>query len=204
MNSRDKAPASLRLDLENANRQATITGESPLPGKANYFPVSDPKTWVTNVPTYSRVHYSSIYPGVDLAFYGSANRLEYDFLIQPGADPRQIRMKLSGSDNPNINNAGDLVLPFAKGDMRFLKPVVYQMSSDGKTREAVDASYRVEKRIVTFALGKYDHHRQLIIDPAVALSYSQYLSDYTAGVAVDSSGNTYVTGSNQDYATAST
>jgi hypothetical protein len=194
---RDKAPASIGMDLENANRQSAIAGELPLPGKANYFPASDPKTWVTNVPTYSRVRYQGIYTGVDLAFYGSANRLEYDFVIQPGADPGQIRMKLSGSD-PSVNRAGDLVLPIdgaAKGDLRFLKPVVYQISSDGMTQELVDASYRVEKSIVTFALGKYDHRRELVIDPAAALDYSEYLpSDYASALTVDGSGNIYVTG----------
>ena len=200
LNGRDQASSSLRMDLENANHQATITGELPLPGKANYIPTGDPETWITNVPTCSRVHYGSIYPGVDVVFYGTANRLEYDFLIQPGADPRQIRMKLSGSDNPNINSAGDLVLPFAKSDLRFLKPLVYQMSSDGKTRELVNARYRIERKaknapIVTFALGNYDHHRQLIIDPVVALSFSEYLNDYAGAITVDSSGNTYVSGS---------
>jgi hypothetical protein len=93
-NVRDAASTSLRMDLEDANRQAAITGELPLPGKANYIPTSDPKTWVTNVPTYSRVHYESVYPGVNVDFYGAANRLEYDFLIQAGADPGQIRMKM--------------------------------------------------------------------------------------------------------------
>jgi beta-lactam-binding protein with PASTA domain len=191
---RDKAGASLRMDLEKANRQAAITGESPLPGKANYFPASDPKSWITNVPTYSQVHYQGIYPGVDAAFYGSANRLEYDFLIQPGADPDQIRMKLSGSGSPSINSGGDLVL----GDLSFLKPVVYQMASDGKTRELVDARYQIERDVVTFALGKYDHHRQLVIDPTVALSESQYLAyPNVAAVTVDSSGNSYVTGTAQ-------
>jgi Abnormal spindle-like microcephaly-assoc'd, ASPM-SPD-2-Hydin/Beta-propeller repeat len=193
---RDKSSVSLGVDLQNADRHAAIMGESPLPGKANYFPASDPKTWVTDVPTYSRVRYNGIYSGVDVVFYGAANRLEYDFVIQPGADPGQIRMKLTGSD-PTVNVAGELVLPLAqgaKGDLRFLKPLVYQISGDGKTREWIDARYSVKKRIVTFALGRYDHGRQLIIDPVVALSYSQYLSDYVSSVAVDSSGNSYVTG----------
>ncbi len=204
LNGRDKASVSLRMDLENANRQAQITGESPLPGKANYIPTNNPRTWVTDVPTYSRVHYSSVYPGVDVVFYGAANRLEYDFLVQPGADPAQIRMQLSGANSANINNDGDLVLPIGKGDLRFLKPLVYQLSGDGKTRELVDARYQIERKVngapmVTFTLAKYDHHRQLVIDPAFESSYSEYLSYTHAGtVGVDGSGNTYVTGASNN------
>jgi len=87
--SAKEKPTTLRMDFENANRHAAITAESPLLGKANYFPTGDPKTWVTNVPTYSSVHYSRVYPGIDVSFYGTTNRLEYDFLI----DPAPIRIR---------------------------------------------------------------------------------------------------------------
>lgn len=199
-NGRDKSPsATVRMDLAGANRNAVIAGETMLLGKSDYFPTGDPKTWVTNVPTYSRVHYEDIYKGINIAFYGSANHLEYDFTVRPGADPRQIRMKLSGADNAKITNEGDLELSLGKNNVRFLKPTVYQMSSDGKTKELVSAAYDVAKQndggsMVAFALGAYDHRRQLIIDPVVALDYSQYLTYWVGSVNVDSSGNTYVTG----------
>src|ERR1700733_8569682 len=178
-NGRDKSVSAIvRMDLVNANREAVIAGESMLLGKSDYFPTGDPKTWITNIPTYSRVHYKDIYPGVD---------------------PDWIRIQLSGSDNANITSDGDLVLHPGKSNLRFLKPVVYQMSSDGKTRELVSATYVLNdtkdgEPTVRFALGKYDHHRQLVIDPVVALDYSQYLFNYVGEVAVDSSGNSYVTG----------
>jgi hypothetical protein len=60
------------VEFEHANRTSRIYGESLLPGIANYFPAGDPKTWTTNIPTYSRVRYSSLYPGIDVAFYGNA------------------------------------------------------------------------------------------------------------------------------------
>ena len=199
---RDKTPNTLQMRLENANKKAEIAGESPLPGKSNYFPTNDPKTWITNVPMFSRVRYSSVYPGVDVAFYGAENRLEYDFLVAPLADPNQIRMSFSGSQFPKLNGDGDLVLSEGKGSVHLLKPLVYQLQSDGKTRVPVAARYDLEKKangeaLVTFTLGQYDHQRQLVIDPVVdALSYSQYLLGfyYVANVAVDSSGNSYVTG----------
>jgi hypothetical protein len=200
----DKSSASIRMDLANANREALITGNSMLAGQADYFPSGDKSAWITNIPTYSRVHYQSIYPGIDVEFYGASNRLEYDFVVQAGADPSRIRIQFSGSGDPEIDSAGDLVLPLAKGGLRLLKPLVYQISSGGKARELVNAAYRIERKAqqaatVTFALGKYDHRRPLVIDPVidpvVALSFSEYLAnDFVAAVTVDGSGNAYVAG----------
>ncbi|MGA3026769.1 MAG: choice-of-anchor D domain-containing protein [Bryobacteraceae bacterium] len=145
-----------------------------------------------------------VYPGVDVAFYGNASRLEYDFLLQPGADARRIRMALGGADQVTANESGDLVLRLGNGDIRLLKPVAWQTSKDGKRRENVEAGYRLERTasgepaMVSLALGRYDHARPLVIDPAVsgeALIYSEYLTDLSvASVAADNSGNTYVTG----------
>jgi hypothetical protein len=193
---KNKHTDSVKMDLENASHSAKITGESLLPGKADYFPKGDPSTWVTNVPTYSRVHYKDIYQGVDISFYGSASRLEYDFIVQAGADPNQVRMRMSGPD-ARLNDNGDLVM----SQIHFLKPLAYQMAANGERRDVVLASYRLEKdksgsSVVTFALGKYDHSRALVIDPVVdALGYSEYLNQYYVGaVTVDSAGNSYVTG----------
>lgn len=194
----------LSLEMVNANRQSDIRGEDQLLGKSSYFPTRDPKTWFSNIPTYSRVKYSDVYSGIDLAFYGSSNRLEYDFILQPKADPSQIRMKLSGATEARIDKEGNLVLHIGKDDIRLLAPVAYQTSADQKRHDAVVASYRLEKAsngepsVVSFSLGNYDNTRSLIIDPVLvpALAYAQYLAGYVGDVAVDSTGNTYVTGQN--------
>ncbi len=195
-------PKTIAMEMVNANRKAGIKGEGQLPGKANYFPTSDPKTWFSNIPTYSRVHYSSVYPGVDVSFYGNANRLEYDFTLQPGADPSQIQMKLTGSEQARIDSDGNLVLRVGKDDIRFLKPVAYQTSADGVHHDEVLASYRVEQSsdgkpaLVSFSLGSYNRKRPLVIDPVLALSFSEYLKGYVADTVVDGSGNIYLTGQN--------
>jgi len=194
-------PASVRMGLLNANPKAEVVGEAQLGGKANYFPTGDPKSWIANLPTYGRVHYRGVYPGIDAAFYGSAQRLEYDFLLDPQADPARIRMDLGTAQHISINEAGDLVVGGANGELKFFKPVAYQMAADGKTRDSVTAQYRLEasaegNEIVSFALGAYDKRRALVIDPVVgALSYSQVLSNNLVdAVTVDAAGNSYVTG----------
>ncbi|MGA3026770.1 MAG: choice-of-anchor D domain-containing protein [Bryobacteraceae bacterium] len=206
------ASRTVTIDLVNASHNAGIAGETLLPGTANYFPSSDPKTWHANIPTYSKVRSTAVYPGVDVAFYGNASRLEYDFLLQPGADARRIRMALGGAEQVRANESGDLVMQLANGDVRLLKPAAWQTSKDGKRREDVEAGYRLERTavgepaLVSLALGRYDHARPLVIDPTVfpsnsapppsgeALVYSEYLSSNVASVAADNSGNTWVTG----------
>src|SRR5919201_748939 len=43
-----------------------VRGERELAGKINYFVGRDPATWRSNIPTFGRVRYRNVYPGVDL------------------------------------------------------------------------------------------------------------------------------------------
>ena len=192
-------PALLRMKLSGASGKSSVAGSDELPGKTNYFIGNDAAKWRTNIPTYSKVHYSSIYPGVDLVYYGHEGGLEYDFVVSPGGDPSAIRVAFEGA-LPAIDGQGDLVLRMGQGDeVRFEKPVVYQ-ETDGHTggsRRYLDGRFRIAAdREVSFQLGSYDKRRPLVIDPV--LIYSTYLggssSDGAYGLFVDSTGNAYVTG----------
>src|SRR5262249_13691836 len=81
---------ALYMNIVGANPNGRATGVNELPGKVNYFIGNDLAQWHTNVATFSRVEYSNIYPGIDLAYYGGPGGLEYDFVAQPGADASQI------------------------------------------------------------------------------------------------------------------
>jgi len=94
----------IRMQLQGANPAPAIAANEPLPGRSNYFIGSNPDKWVTDVPSYGRVKYSGIYPGVDLEFYGNQRHLEYDFTIAPGADPKVISLKIDGAQKLAINS----------------------------------------------------------------------------------------------------
>ena len=67
-----------------ANPAPQVVGVDELPGKSNYFIGNDPAKWQTNVPSYAKVKYEGVYPGVDLVYYGNQRQLEYDFVVALG------------------------------------------------------------------------------------------------------------------------
>src|SRR5216684_180353 len=187
----------LRMGLEGANLEGKISGIDPLPGKVNYFLGNKPEHWHTNIPTYSRVRYAQVYPGVDLVFYGNQRNLEYDFVVAPGADPKAIALTLKGARKVGVDSKGDLILSLADGQVIFQKPVLYQ-NVRGQRRQIEGGYSLAGKQRVTFAVSEYDRSEPLIIDPV--LNYSTYLGgsapigDAGSGIAVDSLGDAFVTG----------
>ena len=186
--------SALRLNLVGANRRAKISGVDELPGRSNYFLGNDPTKWRTNVPHYAKVRYEDIYPGIDLVYYGTEQgQLEYDFIVAPGADPAAIRLEVEGAQRVDLSNDGDLLLSLAEGELRLRRPVVYQEAG----RAPVAGRYVLRGRRIGVELAAYDRRLPLIVDPV--LEYSTYLggngADFGLGVAVDTSGNAYVTGS---------
>jgi uncharacterized repeat protein (TIGR01451 family) len=188
--------STLRLRLEGANRSPKLTGFDELPGKSNYLVGGDARGWRTGVPSFAKVRYASVYPGIDVVYYGRQGQLEYDFVVAPGADPGRIRLKFEGARKTRVEENGDLVVSADGGDVRQQKPFAYQ-EINGTVRE-VASRYVVDRRgAVRVALGEYDRALPLVIDPV--LIYSSYLggsnSDLGLAIAVDSAGSAYVAGS---------
>jgi hypothetical protein len=103
------SPAVVRMKLAGANSRARISGAQTLSGTVNYFMGNDPSQWTQGVSAFRKVSYQQIYRGIDLVYYGTERRLEYDFIVAPGADPQQIRLEFAGS-RPALGPDGSLVL----------------------------------------------------------------------------------------------
>ncbi len=215
--------AVLRMKLIGADPNPRVAGVEELPGKSNYFIGKDPSKWRTHVPTYAKVKYEEVYPGVDLVYYGNQRQLEYDFVVAPGVDPNKIIFSFDGAEKIEIDDKGDLVLLSDGSEIRMKRPYIYQ-EIDGK-RVEIQGNFKVQnprfkkgslrrdagdeaifepgndrntKFSYGFEVAAYDATRPLVIDPVLA--YSTYIGggsffvEEGRGIAVDSSGNAYVTG----------
>jgi plastocyanin len=189
--------AVVRFVLEGANEHPVIHAADPQAAKANYLVGNDPKKWHRAIPEYSRVKFDAVYPGIDLVYYGSQGRLESDYIVSPGADPRKIALQVEGANRIRLNSGGDAILSTAAGDLALHQPRAYQES--GTSRVEVAANYvSLASGALGIRVGDYNAKLPLVIDPVVG--YSTLLSgsnSATAGnaIAVDSAGNTYIVGS---------
>src|SRR3984957_52863 len=204
-----KSPDEIQLRVRGARTTAKPTPEEVLPGRVNFLIGNDPSKWHSDVHTYGKVRYAGVYPGIDLVYYGTQGKLEYDFAVAPNADPKAIGLQFEGAGGLRVDNRGNLQVRSQGGEIAFLRPVAYQ--EIGARRVAVDANYRVSGNTLRFKVGAYDHGERLIIDPV--LSYFSYLggsgtnnigaSSPTGGpsggngsqaAAIDAAGDLYVTG----------
>lgn len=186
----------VRMSLDDSRTPAKIEGVEPTGQSTNYFLGGDRSRWTTNVPHYRGVRYSQVYDGVDLVYHNSGeNRLEYDFIVAPHTSPDVITLRFQGVPRMRVTKGGALELQFGDRKLVHQAPVAYQESAG--RREIVAAAYELlTDHRVGFRVGKYDTSRPLVIDPVVI--YSTFLggdrTEKVNAVAVDTQGNTYVTG----------
>lgn len=191
-----KKSSPIGLHFQGSSARPSLTASDTLPGTVNYFLGSKPSGWHSAIPTFGKVEYRGVYPGIDAVFYGTQRRLEYDWIVAPGSDPARIRVTVSGTGALQLRPNGDLALGNDANSLQQSKPVVYQMDAAGR-REPVEARYvLLDRSTFGFRVAAYDQSRPLVIDPV--LSYATFLggsgSDGVANIQVDSSGNAYITG----------
>ena len=165
------------------------------PGKSNYLLGNDPAKWKRGIPQFARVRYENVYPGVNLVFYGNQGRVEYDFQVAPGADPKRAELEFDGAKGLAVQD-GALVVTGENGSVRFDAPRVYQEIAG--RQQPVEGSFVLRgAHRAGFSIGAYDRSRELVIDPILVFSTyfggsGDELNNY---VAVDQSFNVYLAGS---------
>ncbi len=178
----------LGVRFTGANPAVSIAGLEPLEAKVNFF--LGTTAWKTDVPTYSKVIYRGLYPGIDMIYGANARQVKSEFLVAAHADPALIRLEYS--EPVSLDAQGNLI----SGDLfREDAPEIYQQIDAQRVKIA--GSYRLlDRYTVGFEVGHYNESIPLVIDPTI--SYCSYLGGTSTtaitGVALDSSANLYVTG----------
>ena len=204
---------TVKLDFVGAASGVIPAAEEKTGTVISYFK-GRPEEWKSGIPAYARIVYRNLWPGIDLAYSGTTDRLKYEFVVHPGADPSKIRLSYRGASSVAANRAGRLEVETPLGGFQDEAPLAYQ-EKDGKNI-TVPVAFHVDpnttgagqgtgastdpdllSRAYGFATGEYDPALPLVIDPAT-LIYCGFIggsaNDRGTALAVDSSGNAYVTG----------
>jgi hypothetical protein len=188
--------AQLRMKLVGANESASLTSEAKLEGTSNYLIGSDRSKWHTDVPNYSKVRVNEAYAGIDVVYYGSdQKRLEFDFVVKPGADEKQITLDFEGAESIRIDEEGGLRLQMKESEILQPAPTIYQQV-DGQRKSISGRFVLTGPHTVKFEVADFDRARELVIDPQIlyASFHGGNGDDRVEDIAVDNSGYAFLVG----------
>jgi hypothetical protein len=189
--------ATVRLRFIGASQSGiALHGTKPLPGRVHTIKGHDSTAWRTGLESFAEVIAEGVYSGIDVLYKGRNGRLEYDFLLAPGADPAQIRLQFEGVTDLSLTAEGDLRLQTRFGLLHQPKPVIYQMER-GRRVVLVAGGYRLlADNRVGFEVHGYRPDRPLVIDPVLdlAATLGGEAADSGQAVAVDPEGFLYIAG----------
>lgn len=190
--SNDEVTGSVAMSF-GATEATQVAPDGEPVGVANYLRGGRDE-WQTNVPSFGRIRYENVAPGIDAVFHGTRNAPEYDFIVAPGADPKAIAMTFDGAGSTTIDEAGNLRLATAAGEIILNAPRLYQVA-DGQ-RQPVKGAFVRDGETVRFDVGSYDASRELVIDPVV--DYCTFVGgngdERINDAKVDSNGNLFIVG----------
>ena len=189
---------ALRLEFVRPDAHATLLAEDEAPGRRHYLRGADPTRWASNVPAFRQLRYRALWPGTDLVLQeNDAHQLEYDLLLAAGADPARVRLRYAGATALHLDpTTGQLVVETTVGPLTEQRPRAWQDDPATGRREAVACTFRLRGTEVSFALGTYDRHRPLVIDPVVQFaSYTgSPVENWGFAATPDAAGNLYTAG----------
>lgn len=160
----------------------------------NYFIGNDHTEWASNVPVYEKLTYEEIYPGIDVQYYGIKNQLKYDFIVAPGSNPSQIKMRYNGLRSIRMDGE-NLILDLGFMQIREVIPYSYQLRNG--VREEVKCRFILNNNEVSFVFPEgYNASLPLVIDPVVVASTYSGATCVTGGFSAtfDDEGNIYSAG----------
>ncbi|MBL8856116.1 MAG: SBBP repeat-containing protein, partial [Planctomycetaceae bacterium] len=143
---------------------------------------------------YQNVFYADLWSGIDAVFESDVGTLlKSTYYVDAGVSVDQIHLEYNQDLSLDVH--GNLVMNFERGTMTESAPIAWQDING--VRHYVDVAFRlIDNDEVGFVVGDYDLNYQLVIDPT--LTWHSFVggsgTDYVYDIAIDSSGNVYVSG----------
>ncbi len=183
---------AVRVSFEGSDTPRVVA-EHPIGARANYLHGNDPRRWQTDLPLFAAIHYSGLWPGIELSYKAEGSRVKAEYVAAPGADPSRVLLKFDG--NPQIESDGTLLVSGVAGDFIEDKPVLYQ-SIGGKRLEVAGGFERRPGGSIGFWTAAYDHSQPLVIDPSILFSgyFGGSSEDDITAIGIDGLNNTVVAG----------
>jgi hypothetical protein len=189
----DARGVTLALRFLGRNPASAPVGVQREAGEVNYVRGSDPTRWRTKLRHFHQIVYHDLWPHIDLRLRQQGGALKYEFRVRPGAQPSDIRLAYVGPRRLARDESGNLMIRTGLGTLRDSRPISRQGVAHIATR------FVVSGHRFGFAVGRYRHDRDLVIDPGI--QYTTFLGGSShetgAGIAVDGSGNAFVVGTTQ-------
>ncbi|OJW82338.1 MAG: hypothetical protein BGO69_17275 [Bacteroidetes bacterium 46-16] len=183
-----------KMILEGASMNPGTKGNNPQEMYYNYFHGNDPAHWKSNIHPFTSVDYTNVYPGIGMHFHSQDNHFTYDFMVAPGADASQIKLRFAGTDGVSIKN-GNLILKTSLLDVAESAPYAYQ--EIGGLKIEVPCHYALKDNVISYVFPSgYDHKWPLIIDPSILFATYTGSTSSNLGFSAtyDNQGYSYVAG----------
>ncbi|MCB9232418.1 MAG: SBBP repeat-containing protein [Bacteroidia bacterium] len=186
----DVSTYRIDMKLQGANPDPMVVKEGPNAYYENYYNIPSAPEGILGVKSWQKITMLEVYPGIDWVIYSHGEGLKYDFIVHPGADPSQIRLKYEGAAEMHLNDQGGLVVKSPLGEITEDAPLSF--SGD----EPVDSRFRLENGEISFSMGPYDPNQTLRIDPTLAWGtyYGGTLQEIGYCIALDGTGDIYLAG----------
>jgi Leucine-rich repeat (LRR) protein len=191
-----------RIDIqfEGSNPHTQIIADNRSVSFKNYFLNGNQY----QVFSYAKLTYKDVYPGIDVEFIASEKNsekpFEYNFIVHPGAEINDIKLRYSGATGARIEDH-KILFTLAHGDLEEIIPASYWQDSQQTVDIRYEALYRSEHEIIvglTAPPAWANLNESLVVDPTPFLHWGTYYGgndneSLNDGVA-DAHGNFYVTG----------
>ena len=161
----------LTMDFHNSNPIVSSSKEKS--SSVFNFYYGKEKNWKENVPSFNQVLLHEIYNGIDAMLLFDGSQPRYDFIVKPGANPKDIKFTFGGEVLATYDKDHEVQINTILGSLVNSKLLAYQII-DGKKITVpcfFDATLTSNGVEMSFDVGQYDNTKSLIIDPVVYFSF---------------------------------